>query len=1272
MAILKPLANSKSPNLIDFDREGIIDDLITAIQNDPDWNELWDGELLQNASFMIMNYFAYMAEKGYTQFNKSIRENFLYEAKDPVSVSNILAQRNINLFQNRASQVEVTATIQDAILTDAMLSEDLSGNKILSIVNGLKIIGSNINGGSTVFEAIEIANDGKPNYKDDLKVVIGQSNRISFNFNLIAGTTSREIFLLDEEHEKNFFIDLDATDIIENSIRVYWEYGTPEEIELLETDSFRPTSQFENIDDVQRWGDYFPNGLPTYIIKYDTNGGARIYFGNERFGGGFKNQAGKTLTVFLRSGGGSASNVAPRKIDYLTTIPVNSTTELDIRVTNEFAAEGGADRESLVEAKIFGPLRYESSKSIVGDQDALNILRTLSIKQKVDSPILSEDNTVPILHSHNFIVPNRNFADFVLPTVLESDTVESYNDKFLSSLNDFLNLQGLTDSEVVNEVLTDFFYNIAEDEFNQYVKLRDSNPMNGSLVLKAYKYSGNLADKIEFNLNYLSGIVFNTNEKLPARIYSSLPFQNITSSFAVPSGQNRIIINYDNSGDIEIELATVNYIDPNAFATAFNILIKNALQITNPSYYSPRSSHTWVYYDASNKRLVFESPTKDYGSSIRIRKPTIDSSLDFFGITEGYVLPVGKTGNVFNDDTHYNITSDEIYLSIRRESMSRKYEYNEQEMAAKLIQNPNVKDGPVIEILLKDENEVELDRVREGSNIFIDFYTEENNVLTLKEDYRAKVPTVALTGNTVVNNFNNVGSLVPPANSIINYDKSTFNYAESKLTLAFIDSLGVNNSLPIVPPFIGEFDSTIDNVKLTYKYKINKLNLTEDANNGLWNGSETANILTSGAPVVIPLGFQIKNNTNIRITLLDANGNVVEGTASLVLNSSNIIGNITFLFSSFPTCYADNVTVTKTGSNADFATLTLQNGFNFGTPFASYPSQRKIDKVKIEYITEEEQIENITNVSHPNFFVQDASQAQGPRLNYLLQRNADEISEDVAILIEARTGLTVKESIQINPPLSLTNANISNFIIGPLPGPSGFFKNNASIPDLEFYRITSGVDANKLTLNLKVKDSLSIPNAPVPPYLANPLLATVKKMVIRWERKTYEVITADYKQDIYYPKTEAKMISDILNGAGTKMMSFHHLLRRVEFIPVKIEVNAKLNKGYSPVTVSSIMKQLLLNNYGYFNTNYKHNIGEGFIYSDVNTLINRRDLNAGIDSANLVTPEQTIVDDSFYKNRYYFILPDFILDQLIFAEQQYPQIEGIADLYKITINPIRA
>jgi hypothetical protein len=1273
MATLKLLSNAKSPNLIDFDRQGILDDLITAIKSDPDWNALWDGELLQNASFMYMNYFAYMAEKGYTQFNRSIRENFLYEAKDPVSVSNILAQRNINLFQNRASIVNLTATLTEGIIVDSMLTTDLQGNRLLSIINALKILGADQNGALTAFEAIPMAPDGKPDYKNDVQVIIGQTNRITFNFDVYAGQTLASNFLLGPEHEKNFFLDLPQKDIIENSIRIYWDYGSPDEIELIETASFSKTiNQFTNQDELDRWSGFFPFGVPSYIAKFDTNGGCRIYFGNDRFGGSFKNQEGKVLTVFVRSGGGSISNVNAGKIDYVTSIPINSSVDLPIRVVNENSASGGADRETLSQAKIFSLYRNEDDRIIVKDADAINILRAIANKQKVDSPFYVVDqNVVPILHSFNFIAPNRLLNDFVFPLVLESDTVESYRERFLTALNEYLNLQGIKDGVVIGEVLTDFVYSAATDTYNTFVKLKDINPMNGSLVLKAIKYNGSVSDTIEFNMKYLSGIVFNTSKKVPARQFSALPFENVVSSFSVPSGSNRIILNYDESGDIEIELSTVSFVDVATFAAAFNSLIQNALTLINPTYYNPRSAHIWVYYDVGTKTLIFESPTIGYGSSVRVKAPTLNSSLDFFGLTESLALPLIKTENVFLDDTYFEPATGEIFLSIRRESVDREIDYNEADVQTFLVQEPSAATGPTFDIILKDKNGIDVDRVKTESDILIDFYVQDGNSLVLKQEFRAKVPLVSDNTNSVVNNMNGEGTLVPPADSIINYDAATFDYNTSKLHLAFVDSLGINNALPLVPPYAGEFDSTVDNLKLTYKYKIDKTTEQISGDNGLWGGTELANILTAPAPLNFPLGFQIKDFTDMKITLYDGNDNVVSGTSTLIQNSSNIIGNITFFLSGFPTCYASTLVVTKTGSNADSITFSLQNSFNFGTSFASYPAIRKINKIKFEYINEDQIVETITASGNPELFAQDVSQAQGPRLNYVIDKNADEISTDVNFLVEAYAGVTLKESYQIPAALNLVDQNIPTFVVGPNVGPLGWFKHNNSIPDINFYRITSGPNLNKINLSIKVKDSLSIPNAPVPPYLINPLLSTVKKMVITYKRRTYEFITADYKQDQYYPEGEAKSFSDILNSAGTKMMGFHHLIKRVNFVPMPVEVNLRVKKGFSTATAAATAKALIYDQYGYANSNYRHNIGDGLAYGDLKTLLNRNDLNESVASAEVINPATDVVDSTELKNTYYFALPELLIQQLEFLEQTNQNIIGIADTFSVTVGAER-
>ena len=105
---LKPLSEIKSPDLIQFDRDSLVTEIIERIQADPNWNSIWDGELLHNFSYFIVNTFSYLFSKNAEAANRVLRETFITQAKDPLSIVNYLSNFSLNLKQNTAAMAEVT------------------------------------------------------------------------------------------------------------------------------------------------------------------------------------------------------------------------------------------------------------------------------------------------------------------------------------------------------------------------------------------------------------------------------------------------------------------------------------------------------------------------------------------------------------------------------------------------------------------------------------------------------------------------------------------------------------------------------------------------------------------------------------------------------------------------------------------------------------------------------------------------------------------------------------------------------------------------------------------------------------------------------------------------------------------------------------------------------------------------------------------------------------------------------------------------------------
>jgi hypothetical protein len=142
VAYLKPLNQVIATELISYDRDSLVQELVDRITADSNWNSLWDGELLQNFSYFIINTFAYLFEKNAEHANRIIKEAFVVSSKDPQSLINYLSNYNLNLKQNSPSIATVRLRPADGS----------SFTKYFTLTAGTVLPATNINGGTTNYE----------------------------------------------------------------------------------------------------------------------------------------------------------------------------------------------------------------------------------------------------------------------------------------------------------------------------------------------------------------------------------------------------------------------------------------------------------------------------------------------------------------------------------------------------------------------------------------------------------------------------------------------------------------------------------------------------------------------------------------------------------------------------------------------------------------------------------------------------------------------------------------------------------------------------------------------------------------------------------------------------------------------------------------------------------------------------------------------------------------------------------------------------------------
>lgn len=806
-SFLKPLSYIKSPELIEFDRDALVEEIVARIQSDPNWSSLWDGELFHNFSYFIINVFSYLFSKNAEYANRVLRETFITEAKDPASVINYLSNFSMNLKQNEASMVEVTITPTNggSFTNEFFLNPGFS-------LSALSINNERINYEIYNFEYDDNGNlTTKLDYRSPIIIPAANFTKV----NAFSGVTRTETVTLNPINQTEKFIyNLTNNNIIENSIRIYYEYNTINEVELIETDSFVVNPVIKG-PFTEAMG-----GVPHYVIKYDTEGGAKIIFGSREFGGSFPNQP-SNLTFVYRTGGGLLTNISRRGINETLTLPIDNFTNINVSFFNLLAGGGGADRENIDIAQFYAPYRINRGRAIVDDLDALNALSFSTIKHLVKSPKYNGVD-VPVLHYHNYVVPIRNFNDFVFPVPNESDTYFNYRDTFELQLNDFLNLQGIHDG-VENDILITFFTPV---DFS--FPLPYKPPLNGSLYVSAYNSAGKEIDRLIWGSNYSGS--FNLPDL--ASVNAAIVSQSAIGSLGINLQQSFLYFIIDSSQT----LASADYTNPSDGTKCFRVQINPDLYTADAdgkatilaneinqkirsvsTYYQSFDSNTPFAYINDDKKLVIRSLSYGTTSNVQVFNFSSDSILSTLLIYPEKVDAAPQNRTAFLENSFYDFESHQVSIKLNKERFSISKQYNN---LVPLWENPNSATGPIIVITLLDEN---------------------NQVILIREN--TDLVITAINNNDVVDTltFNSIGT------SSLNYGVATngtvfddqntntcsFDYTESKILMKLIDSnlASPDYSYPVDEDEVTQLYNQSTIFEVTYQNKTyNFITVTETPN----------------------------------------------------------------------------------------------------------------------------------------------------------------------------------------------------------------------------------------------------------------------------------------------------------------------------------------------------------------------------------------------------------------------------------------------------------
>lgn len=768
MANLKPLAEIELPDLIDFDRQSIVDEIISRMQNDPKWSELTNGiDLHHNSTNAFLQIASYIAEKITSSQNRITRDLYLPHAIDKTAIEDLIFDQKIRPRQNKHAEVKVRGVVQDVIL-----------DKTFYLPRFTPLTATNLNGNATTYEIIKYDyEEGKFNYFDDIKIDPSVYVRDFFDVYAYSGSTFSKQFEITNVFEK-FILELEnITDIIENSVRVYYHYKN-DYIELPETDTFVVAPKPEN--------KYFPNGKPHYILQYGINGEVKIYFGTEEFGGAFNSShTDGEIVVFGRTGGGENSRITSNSISDSITLPYYANRELTIGFFNPEQGYGGSDRESLLELKQYGPMRAGKGEAIISEEDMYEALRKLVNKHKISSPHYDEyTQTVQILHALHWIVPKRSFEDMTLPISSIITSPEEYTLILTEYLNDFCNIKGANDTIITDEIATSTF-GFGSDYFSlSFARpLQVGHPMHTTLQINAYNNEEELIDQLKFDGVYKGEI----NRPAPNKNHAQV-ISDSFSSFTI-SNNLEITLSFDLYDDLPITISI-----PSGTYTPIGIseFLHNEifLNLINQNLFTNHQNHIYCYVDPGNNgRIIIESPTTGYQSRVKILSdPNDPQNLNnVIGMDKKTYFAYPRSGLVFNNNTLYNHNDYVIFYSINNndinQGINEQNEIDEDKMSVidntgLWEQNTFSSQGPEFNHILLDEKK---DRTRliQGSNLIVGAYN--NNGVLIDQ----------LTFGSVQKN--NITEAIKENSQydVFKPNGNTFNYDSSNLNLKIVDGIEI-------------------------------------------------------------------------------------------------------------------------------------------------------------------------------------------------------------------------------------------------------------------------------------------------------------------------------------------------------------------------------------------------------------------------------------------------------------------------------------------------
>ena len=360
-----------------MDYDNVIEDIKNIIQENPQWEENWGQFYESDAGVFLTQIMAYIADHLSIKLDYSINEHFITTASQDSNKLKILKLIGYNPSLATASSINVKLELESTIDGKLVFTAERKSTDSVTERSGkiMKIIASDIYGNNITFEAIPFNNEtNKFEYFSEYAVeaeIAKATYDTDSNGNLLSlyqGETKQTSFTSNESNAVYF--NISDTNVIEDSIRIY-DRSTREE--LYEVKSF-----------IQKEALSENHSIP-YVVSKNEDGTIKISFANEKILTSITRrfQAGATIDVFYRVGGGTIGNIPAKFLNKTIKVPLESGGTINVTIYNETIGTGGSEAETADEAIVNGPLSIRTAEKAVSPEDYDIILNKLNNLLKV-------------------------------------------------------------------------------------------------------------------------------------------------------------------------------------------------------------------------------------------------------------------------------------------------------------------------------------------------------------------------------------------------------------------------------------------------------------------------------------------------------------------------------------------------------------------------------------------------------------------------------------------------------------------------------------------------------------------------------------------------------------------------------------------------------------------------------------------------------------------------------------------------------------------------